>query len=88
MKIEKYNGRNWAVYDNSGCLICVTVYKKGAKEVVRRLSTTITDNLHEAQVNHDKLIRLSRELKVVNRKFNQLVKEIKAIEDKAFEAVL
>ena len=81
MKIEKYGSRNWAVYDNSGCLICVTVYKKGAKEVVRRLSTTGTENFPEAQVNHDKLIRLSRELKTVNRKFNQLLREIKAIEN-------
>ena len=36
MKIEKY-GRFWAVYDENSVLICVTVYKKGAKEVVRRL---------------------------------------------------
>lgn len=81
MKIEKYGSRNWAVYDNSGCLICVTVYKKGAKEVVRRLSTTVTDNLPEAQINHDKLTKLSRELKTVNRKFNQLLREIKTIEN-------
>jgi hypothetical protein len=37
MKIEKY-GRFWAVYDANGILICLTVYKKGAKEVIRRLS--------------------------------------------------
>ena len=35
MEIEKY-GRNWAVYDGAD-LVCVTVYKKGANEVVRRL---------------------------------------------------
>lgn len=81
MKIEKYGSRNWAVYDNSGCLICVTVYKKGAEEVVRRLSTTGADKLSEAQVNHDKLIKLSRELKTVNRKFNQLLREIKDLEN-------
>ena len=38
MTIEKWSRRFWAVYDNDGELICVTVYKKGAKEVVRRLS--------------------------------------------------
>lgn len=31
-------GRFWAVYDPAGVLICVTVYKKGAAEVIRRLS--------------------------------------------------
>ncbi len=52
LSIVRY-GRFWAVYDNrSGCgcseqqsakqqiagqLVCVTVYKKGAREVVRRL---------------------------------------------------
>ena len=37
MKLEKY-GRFWAVYDEQNTLICVTVYKKGAQEVIRRLS--------------------------------------------------
>jgi len=38
MKIEKYRGSNhWGVFDEKGELVCVTVYKKGAKEVVRRL---------------------------------------------------
>ncbi len=31
-------GRFWAVYDPAGSLVCVTVYKKGAAEVIRRLS--------------------------------------------------
>jgi hypothetical protein len=35
MSIEKY-GKFWAVYENEA-LICVTVYKKGALEVMRRL---------------------------------------------------
>jgi hypothetical protein len=30
--------RFWQVRDSGGQLICVTVYKRGAKEVVRRLS--------------------------------------------------
>ncbi len=31
-------GRFWAVHDPHGQLVCVTVYKKGAAEVIRRLS--------------------------------------------------
>lgn len=37
MKIERYKRRFWAVLDPDGSLVCVCVYKKGAKEVVRRL---------------------------------------------------
>lgn len=38
MKLKKYGTRYWAVYDDNGQLICVTVYKKGANEVMRRLN--------------------------------------------------
>ncbi len=39
MRIEKRkDGRSWAVYDEAGELVCVCLYKKGAQEVVRRLS--------------------------------------------------
>ena len=31
-------GRFWAVHDQKGQLVCLAVYKKGAREVVRRLS--------------------------------------------------
>jgi len=37
MRIERY-GRYWAVYDSANALVCVTVYRKGALEVVRRLT--------------------------------------------------
>jgi hypothetical protein len=30
--------RYWEVIDPTGVLVCLTVYKRGAKEVVRRLS--------------------------------------------------
>ena len=30
--------RNWAVIDPRGLLVCLTVYKRGAVEVVRRLA--------------------------------------------------
>ena len=36
MEIRKY-GRYWKVVDSEGALICMTVYKCGALEVVRRL---------------------------------------------------
>jgi hypothetical protein len=34
--IRKHD-RNWKVMDPAGQLVCITLYKKGAKEVVRRL---------------------------------------------------
>lgn len=37
MKMEK-RGRYWAVYADGGEMICLAVYKKGAREIVRRLS--------------------------------------------------
>ncbi len=40
-EIEKY-GRNWMVIDPAGQLVCITVYKKGALEVVRRLAAQRT----------------------------------------------
>lgn len=30
-------GRFWAVLDAGGALVCMTVYKRGAEEVIRRL---------------------------------------------------
>jgi hypothetical protein len=38
MRIERYGKtRYWAVVDTTGTLVCVTLYRKGAAEVVRRL---------------------------------------------------
>jgi hypothetical protein len=34
----KKHGRNGMVIDPAGQLVCITVYKKGALEVVRRLA--------------------------------------------------
>lgn len=36
--VARYGRRNWAVYDHAGALVCVTLYKRGAVEVVRRLT--------------------------------------------------
>jgi hypothetical protein len=45
MHIEKYrNSRYFAVYDNAGTLICLTVYRKGAVEVLRRLQGPAPDS--------------------------------------------
>lgn len=38
VKIAKWDHRHWAVYDGSE-LVCLTVYKKGAVEVKRRLES-------------------------------------------------
>jgi len=40
MRIEEWYPRFWAVYDDDDELVCITVYKKGAQEVVRRLTDT------------------------------------------------
>ena len=36
-------GRFWAVLDAAESLVCLTVYKRGAVEVVRRLASTKRD---------------------------------------------
>jgi hypothetical protein len=36
LEVTKWDHRHWAVYDGSE-LVCVTVYKRGALEVMRRL---------------------------------------------------
>ena len=41
MSIERYKERFWALRDHDGTLIVVTVYKKGAEEVRRRLSEAV-----------------------------------------------
>lgn len=41
MKIERYKGsRYFALYDATGELVVVTVYKRDAQEVLRRLSAS------------------------------------------------
>ena len=39
VRIERWKkGRLWAVYDESGELLAVVVYKKGAQKIVEKLS--------------------------------------------------
>jgi hypothetical protein len=35
---KRRNTRSWEVLDPQGELVCLTVYRKGAREVVRRLA--------------------------------------------------
>ena len=39
------HGRYWAVLDQGGVLVCLTVYKRGALEVIRRLEE-LSNALH------------------------------------------
>lgn len=48
MRVERYKeSRYFAVYDGAGQLVAVTVYKRGAEEVKRRLSQA-TETTKEA----------------------------------------
>ncbi len=43
MRIARYrNTRYWAVIDTEDTLVCLCVYRKGAKEVIRRLEAMTT----------------------------------------------
>ena len=46
MSIRKY-GFYWTVIDTYGRLVCLCVYRKGAEEVVRRLTGTMTIAGHQ-----------------------------------------
>ena len=49
MTITKY-GRHWGVYDPAGNLVCLCVYRKGAREVADRLDAAehVGRKLYEA----------------------------------------
>lgn len=47
LKIEKWDHRHWAVYEGPE-LVCVTVYKKGAVEVKRRLESIASPEVETA----------------------------------------
>lgn len=47
MRLEKYKGgRHWAVYDGQE-LVCLTVYKVGGLEVIRRLTTESNKSIED-----------------------------------------
>ncbi len=87
MDIQKYGDRNWGVYDNDGNLVCVTVYKKGAIEVVNRLSGENTSLYIPPAINLKELSRLQKDLVAINRKLRCVLQEIKS-GNKLNEAVL
>lgn len=64
MRMEKYDDRHWAVYDAHQELVCVTVYKKGALEVIKRLSEKGGDNyvsgICSSQAPHNSQAAISR----------------------------
>jgi hypothetical protein len=51
MSIRKY-GRYWALYDDTGELVCICLYKKGAAEVLRRLQRPVPPAL-PTQTRHN-----------------------------------
>lgn len=52
MEIRRY-GRHWAVYDAGGTLVVVTMYKKGAVEVIRRLAAVQTQASGPGEASSD-----------------------------------
>jgi hypothetical protein len=49
MRVERYRKtRYWAVYEETGELLCVTVYRKGAAAVAERLGPVST--LHQSSI--------------------------------------
>lgn len=48
-RLARWKGRSWAVFSPEGDLVCVTLYKKGAEEVVRRLGPPIPSPGEEAE---------------------------------------
>lgn len=87
MDIKKYGNRNWAVYDDFGNLICVAVYKKGALEVLNRLSGIETGNYYTPSIDLKELTTLQKELRQLSKKFNTIFNQIKS-KNKLNEAVL
>lgn len=78
MDIKKYGSRNWEVYDDFGNLICVTVYKKGALEVLNRLSGIETGNYSMPSINLKELSKLQKEIGQLSKKFNNIFNQIKS----------
>lgn len=76
MKIDKYGFRHWAVYDDSGELVCVTVYKKGALEVVRRLSATSNETASRPKTDTGDIMKVLQEIKTASSKIHKITKEL------------
>jgi hypothetical protein len=51
------HGRFWAVLDPAGELLCLTVYKRGAEEVTRRLFHSTSDENRRLRAYRDRPAR-------------------------------
>jgi hypothetical protein len=60
IRLER-RGRNWAVYDRE-TLVCLTVYKKGATEVVRRLTPIHAHNPQRSETKEEAHVERSSHL--------------------------
>ena len=78
MDVKKYGSRNGAVYDDFGNSICVTVYKKGALEVLNRLSGIENGNYSMPSINLKELSKLQKEIRQLSKKFNNIFSQIKS----------
>ncbi len=76
MKIEKYGSRNWAVYDNAENLVCVTLYKKGALEVVKRLEPSDYSNVEKPKHNISDIKKVLDEIKSASSKIKKITQEL------------
>ena len=52
MTITRHGRRFWRVEEEDGTLVCVTVYKKGAEEVARRLTAARAAGPGRARSRH------------------------------------
>ncbi|WP_313559094.1 hypothetical protein [Ruminiclostridium cellobioparum] len=78
MRLEKYRDtRYWAVFDDTDELICLTVYRKGAQEVIRRLSLSPAGATSAVERTVPEGVKkLLKEMKSTSGKFNKLAKEL------------
>lgn len=52
--VSRYKqSRHWAIHDPEGALVCVALYKKGAAEVAKRLSGSMTSVSNEEGRSHE-----------------------------------
>jgi hypothetical protein len=86
LRIEKYSSY-WAVYDNDNNLVCVTVYKKGAKEVLNRLSGEFGGYSGNSIIQQTEILKLGREIKSLNKRFSLLLKVIQISENMPAKAI-
>lgn len=76
MKIEKYKSTNyWAIYENSGEMIGLEVYKKGALEVVRKLDEARGNKEYQPPL-YD-IPKVIKNLSSIKSELDIIIKELK-----------